>query len=99
MERGTGIEPAPPAWKAGALPLSYPRTAGRGDWTRTSDLLVPNQALYQPELHPDQLRYYYSLKSVVRQATTDLSFRYPSTTLTKKRALAGILSPAPESVP
>ena len=27
MERGTGIEPAPPAWKAGALPLSYPRTA------------------------------------------------------------------------
>ena len=27
LERGTGIEPAPPAWKAGALPLSYPRTA------------------------------------------------------------------------
>jgi len=23
--------------------LSYPRTAGRGDWTRTSDLLVPNR--------------------------------------------------------
>ncbi len=26
MERVTGIEPAPPAWKAGALPLSYTRT-------------------------------------------------------------------------
>ena len=24
-ERMTGIEPAPPAWKAGALPLSYIR--------------------------------------------------------------------------
>src|SRR5690606_17966402 len=24
-ERVTGIEPAPPAWKAGALPLSYTR--------------------------------------------------------------------------
>jgi hypothetical protein len=25
MERVTGIEPAQPAWKAGALPLSYTR--------------------------------------------------------------------------
>src|SRR5690606_5255197 len=25
LERVTGIEPAPPAWKAGALPLSYTR--------------------------------------------------------------------------
>ena len=25
LERATGIEPAPPAWKAGALPLSYAR--------------------------------------------------------------------------
>src|SRR5690606_41070069 len=25
VERATGIEPAPPAWKAGALPLSYAR--------------------------------------------------------------------------
>jgi hypothetical protein len=29
LERATGIEPAPPAWKAGALPLSYAR-AERG---------------------------------------------------------------------
>jgi hypothetical protein len=28
-ERVTGIEPAPPAWKAGALPLSYTRVARR----------------------------------------------------------------------
>ena len=27
MERVTGIEPAWPAWKAGALPLSYTREA------------------------------------------------------------------------
>ena len=27
MERATGIEPAWPAWKAGALPLSYARRA------------------------------------------------------------------------
>ena len=25
MEREKGIEPSPPAWKAGALPLSYSR--------------------------------------------------------------------------
>ena len=26
---------------------------GRDDWIRTSDLLVPNEALYQAEPHPD----------------------------------------------
>ena len=34
LERRTGIEPASPAWKAGALPLSYrrmwPRVGGAG---------------------------------------------------------------------
>lgn len=25
---------------------------GRGDWIRTSDILLPKQALYQAELHP-----------------------------------------------
>ena len=29
MERVTGIEPAWPAWKAGALPLSYTRVGMR----------------------------------------------------------------------
>ena len=29
MERVTGIEPAWPAWKAGALPLSYTREGRR----------------------------------------------------------------------
>ena len=32
-KRVTGIEPAPPAWKAGALPLSYTR-----DYRHTSDM-------------------------------------------------------------
>ncbi len=26
--------------------------SGRGDWIRTNDLVVPNDALYQAELHP-----------------------------------------------
>ncbi len=30
LERVTGIEPAWPAWKAGALPLSYTRVTARG---------------------------------------------------------------------
>ena len=30
LERVTGIEPAPPAWKAGALPLSYTREVHKG---------------------------------------------------------------------
>ena len=29
LERVKGVEPSPPAWKAGALPLSYTRTCGR----------------------------------------------------------------------
>lgn len=28
---------------------------GRSDWTRTSDLYVPNVAFYQAELHSDNL--------------------------------------------
>ena len=31
MERATGIEPASPAWKAGALPLSYARMLQTGE--------------------------------------------------------------------
>ena len=31
---------------------------GRSDWIRTSGLLVPNQALYQTEPHPDSVFYY-----------------------------------------
>jgi hypothetical protein len=29
MKRAKGIEPSPPAWKAGALPLSYARVQSR----------------------------------------------------------------------
>ena len=66
MERVTGIEPAWPAWKAGTLPLSYTRRPGprpqkrtttlvvqcRGDWTRTSGLLLPKQVRYQLRYTP-----------------------------------------------
>ena len=43
-----GIEPTYPAWKAGALPLSYTRkTVGAVDETRTRDLHLGKVALYQ----------------------------------------------------
>jgi hypothetical protein len=38
MERVTGIEPAWPAWKAGALPLSYTRM-----WCKVRDYLFGKQ--------------------------------------------------------
>ena len=36
MERVTGIEPAWPAWKAGALPLSYTR----GVWAKDTRSVI-----------------------------------------------------------
>ena len=33
--------------------MEGPLTSGRGDWIRTSDLSVPNRALYQAEPRPD----------------------------------------------
>jgi hypothetical protein len=39
MERVMGIEPTPPAWKAGALPLSYTRDIYTHSlWWREQDL-------------------------------------------------------------
>jgi hypothetical protein len=40
LERVTGIEPASPAWKAGALPLSYTRVSrdGAARWSGRRDL-------------------------------------------------------------
>lgn len=32
---------------------------GRGDWNRTSDLLVPNETRYQAALHPDDVSAFY----------------------------------------
>ena len=53
MERVKGIEPSRPAWKAGALPLSYTRKKnGRSSRIRTCDPLVPSQVRYQTALCP-----------------------------------------------
>ena len=54
MERVKGIEPSRPAWKAGALPLSYTRKIknGRSSRIRTCDPLVPSQVRYQTALCP-----------------------------------------------
>ena len=50
-----GIEPTCSAWKADILPLNYTCifSLHRGDRIRTCGFLVPNQALYQTEPHPE----------------------------------------------
>ena len=65
VERVKGIEPSPPAWKAGALPLSYTRAARkvscagfrsrssrRAGRIRTGDPLLPKQVRYQAAPQP-----------------------------------------------
>ena len=37
VERVKGIEPSQPAWKAGALPLSYTRKVGGDERIRTTE--------------------------------------------------------------
>lgn len=56
LERVKGIEPSQPAWKAGALPLSYTRCikSGGGKGSRTPDLLNAIQALYQLSYTPSK---------------------------------------------
>ena len=47
VERVMGIEPTQPAWKAGALPLSYTRGKnGAEDGIRTRDFDLGKVALY-----------------------------------------------------
>ena len=60
MERVKGIEPSRPAWKAGALPLSYTRKIknGRSSRIRTCDPLVPSQVRYQTALCPANKKHY-----------------------------------------
>ena len=65
MERVKGIEPSRPAWKAGALPLSYTRIRGRSSRIRTCDPLVPSQVRYQTALCPDIRSYLYSGEPLV----------------------------------
>ena len=52
LERVTGIEPALPAWKAGALPLSYTRTSGGGGLR----LGVATTATRRPSCHDETSR-------------------------------------------
>lgn len=40
---------------------------GRNDWTRTSDLFVPNEAFYQAELHSVHQQAYSYHKKKIRQ--------------------------------
>ena len=63
LERVMGIEPTYPAWKAGALPLSYTRARKAVDETRTRDLHLGKVALYQ-------LSYYRMALSSVEYNTT-----------------------------
>ena len=56
LERVMRIELTSTAWKAVVLPFNYTRKiSGREDRIRTCDLLVPNQALYQAKLLPENI--------------------------------------------
>ena len=55
MEQVTRIELALAAWKAVVLPLNHTCINGRENRIRTCDIMVPNQALYQAELFPDNV--------------------------------------------
>jgi hypothetical protein len=46
MERVKGIEPSQPAWKAGALPLSYTRLGWWGE--EDLNLCRQSQRIYNP---------------------------------------------------
>ena len=48
MERVTGVEPAPPAWKAGALPLSYTRQL-------RATVAARERRAPEPEKHPGMM--------------------------------------------
>ena len=41
---------------------------GRDDWIRTSDTYVPNVALYQAELHPENIHLQENIK-LLRQSS------------------------------
>ena len=56
---------------------------GRGEWIRTTGLLVPNQALYQAEPRPELLqsssRHVYPQREIVDQSKSNCPYlpRYP----------------------
>ena len=62
MEQVTRIELALAAWKAVVLPLNHTCINGRENRIRTCDILVPNQALYQAELFPDNAYNYITIQ-------------------------------------
>ena len=43
---------------------------GRGEWIRTTGLLVPNQALYQAEPRPEHLSVYHLLRATILPSRT-----------------------------
>ena len=55
MERPTGFEPAPAAWKADMLPLNTTDAFGAIGWIRTSCLLFRREPLYPCELRSPTL--------------------------------------------
>lgn len=47
LEPQTGIEPVPPAWRAGILAVILLRLIGIREWTRTTDIFRIREALYR----------------------------------------------------
>ena len=50
MERVMGIEPTWPAWKAGALPLSYTRFNGLANYSRCECLVLDRMVIQSADL-------------------------------------------------
>jgi hypothetical protein len=50
-------------------------TLSRGDWIRTSDLLLPKQALYRAKLRPAELAMIASYDAPGRTRTSNLLIR------------------------
>ena len=60
MERVKGIEPSQPAWKAGALPLSYTRKVGGDERIRTTESKANGftvRPIWPPLEHPHIFSY------------------------------------------
>jgi hypothetical protein len=70
LARPAGFEPATDGLEIRcSILLSYGRKNGRGEWIRTTGLMVPNHARYQTTPHPEHiLLYIFTIKNQVFQA-------------------------------
>ena len=80
-----------PGIKVAGMSARHPRNFyGRSDWIRTSGLLVPNQALYQTEPHPDfSCGRYFTTDGSICQGVFRISFALFALSWAKRRFWGG----------